>query len=343
MFKTVNRREFLKILSLGIMGCSVPREAFALMSNPENYDDYIRDYLFIVNTFDISHKDDAVDVSDYLFTMNKYGKPQSDNLLHAWDYLFNMNSTDETYNRDVVNEKEYQTKMKNFNKPHKDDIFVNEADYSTFKSALKRIKRVQQVMGHGHFQLLSLDDAIKAGRNHSSIGKFTEAEMNFMEMVFYKEASLYGFFGQKTLKNITQQIKSKEVFKVPYTGNYIYKGVPLEMYNKIKKQVGKKVTLTSGVRGIMKQFQLFLNKAYKKEGNLSLASRSLAPPGYSFHGNGDFDVGKAGFGIFNFTARFTTTDIYKRLCDLGYLKLRYPKENYLGVRFEPWHIKTSRG
>jgi hypothetical protein len=36
-----------------------------------------------------------------------------------------------------------------------------------------------------------------------------------------------------------------------------------------------------------------------------------------------------------------TTEGYKKLEDLGYLKLRYPLENHLGVRYEPWHIKVT--
>jgi len=99
--------------------------------------------------------------------------------------------------------------------------------------------------------------------------------------------------------------------------------------------------LTSGVRSVIKQFLLFLNKAYANDGNLSLASRQLAPPGYSFHGIGDFDVGQAGFGYYNFTEKFIATDVYKKLADLGYLTLRYPQDNMLGVRFEPWHIKVK--
>ena len=91
----------------------------------------------------------------------------------------------------------------------------------------------------------------------------------------------------------------------------------------------------------MKQFLLFLNKAYQNDGNISLASRSLAPPGYSFHGAGDFDVGQVGFGAANFTALFTTTPIYKRLSEIGYLMLRDPEENLLGMRFGPWHIKIT--
>ena len=99
--------------------------------------------------------------------------------------------------------------------------------------------------------------------------------------------------------------------------------------------------LTSGIRSIIKQYRLFLNKAYQCGGNFSLASRQVAPPGYSYHGLNDFDVGQAGFGELNFTEQFTGTEAYSRLADLGYLNLRYPQDNLLGVRFEPWHIMVS--
>ncbi len=92
---------------------------------------------------------------------------------------------------------------------------------------------------------------------------------------------------------------------------------------------------------MIKQFLLFLNKAYNYDGNLSLASRSLAPPGYSYHGIGDFDVGQVGLGADNFTQRFTTTEVYRKLKDLGYIKIRYVEDNMLGVRFEPWHINVG--
>ncbi len=236
--------------------------------------------------------------------------------------------------------KDYLNKMKYFNSPHRDDIKINRVEYKTLKSTITRLRRLQQFVGHGNFQLLSFDDGLNIARNYSHVGKFTNSELGFLEMIFYTEAVRYGFFGQKPLKKITNHIKEGNVIKIPYYGNYLYKGLPLETFQKIKKQLGEQVILTSGVRGVMKQFLLFLNKAYKKNGNLSLASRSLAPPGYSFHGTGDFDVGKAGFGIENFTERFTTTKVYRRLSELGYLKLRYPQNNLLGVRFEPWHVRV---
>ena len=71
------------------------------------------------------------------------------------------------------------------------------------------------------------------------------------------------------------------------------------------------MVLTSDVQGVMKQFLLFLNKLENSNGKLSLASRSLAPLGYSFHGNGDFDVGQKGYNAMNFTEKFTETTVYK--------------------------------
>jgi hypothetical protein len=196
-------------------------------------------------------------------------------------------------------------------------------------------------VGHGNFHLLNFDDALKIARNYSRVGRFPKAELHFLEMIFYESAALYGFFGEKPLKNLTARIKRYQVAKVPHTGNYLYKGLSVETYKKVKQALGDQVILTSGVRSIVKQFLLFLNKAYKSKGNLSLASRSLAPPGYSFHGIGDFDVGQVGFGAANFTERFTTTKVYRKLAHLGYVKLRYEQDNLLGVRFEPWHIKVK--
>ena len=237
--------------------------------------------------------------------------------------------------------RDYLHKMKHFKVPHKDDVQIDIIDYQTFESIVMRLRRLQQYVGHGNYQRSSFDYGLRIARNSSQVGAFSRAEIKFLEMVFYSEAKHYGFFGQKPLSKLTALIKKDEVVKIPYTGNYLYKGLPFETFNKIKQQIGEQVILTSGVRGVMKQFLLFLNKAYKHNGNLSLASRSLAPPGYSFHGIGDFDVGQGGFGVLNFTERFTTTEVFSRLNDLGYLKLRYPQKNMLGVRFEPWHIQIT--
>jgi hypothetical protein len=237
--------------------------------------------------------------------------------------------------------KDYLHKMRNFNVHHHGDICLQPREYALLKSCVHRFKRVQRTVGHGNFYLLSFDEAIRIARNYSRVGSFTKPELDFLEMIFYCDASHYGFFGNKPIKNITDRVRRGEVVKIPYTGNYLYKGAPFETYKAIMRAVGDGVVLTSGVRSVTKQFLLFLNKAFKNKGNLSLASRSLAPPGYSYHGIGDFDVGQAGLGADNFTDRFTTTAVYQRLNEHGYVRIRYPLDNLLGVRFEPWHIKVD--
>lgn len=237
--------------------------------------------------------------------------------------------------------KDYLHKMQNFNSFHENDIVLNKTQHLLLVSTLKRLKRLQRTVGYGNFHLLSLDDAIQISRNYSAIGRFKRAELNFMEMIFFENADIYGFHGQKPMQNITDRINQKNVVKIHGSGNYLYRGKPLITYNRIRKIMGDRVVLTSGIRSIVKQFLLFLDKAYSNGDNLSLASRSLAPPGYSYHSTGDFDVGQHGFGYDNFTERFTTTPVFKKLKELNYITLRYPSGNSLGVRFEPWHIKVT--
>lgn len=235
--------------------------------------------------------------------------------------------------------KDYLHKLRNFNEPHQSDVTLDSKELKTLESTVQRLTCLQRFIGHGNFSLLGFDRGLKIARTYSQVGRFTKSERSFMERIFYDNAQNYGFFDEKPLKNLTDRIEKKNTVKIPYTGNYLFKGLSLSTFKKIRKEAGDEVMLTSGVRGIMKQFLLFLNKAYRNNGNLSLASRSLAPPGYSYHGIGDFDVGQVGFGAENFTERFTDTRVYRKLSTLGYLKLRYPQKNMLGVRYEPWHIK----
>jgi D-alanyl-D-alanine carboxypeptidase len=236
--------------------------------------------------------------------------------------------------------KDYLFKMRHFNAHHDDDIYLSASDFQILKSALSRLKRLQRTVGHGNFYLLSFDDAVKIAHNYTRVSPFSPEELAFLEKIFYADSSIYGFLGEKPFKNLTDHIMRDRVVRDRASGNYLFKGKALETYRKIKKSLGDEVALTSGVRSVIKQFMLFLSKAYESDGNLSMASRSLAPPGYSFHGIGDFDVGQVGYGEFNFTERFTETNVFKRLVDMGFLRLRYHQDNMLGVRFEPWHIRV---
>jgi len=236
--------------------------------------------------------------------------------------------------------RDYLYKMKHFDERHAGDFQLERNLMPVLESAAMRLDRLQKTVGYGNFCLLDFDDALSVARNYASVGPFPKAELDFLEKIFHQDGTEYGFLGAKPLCGLTDRIKREEAVKIPGTGNYLFKGPPLETYHRIKGDIGEKVILTSGVRSLIKQFYLFLNKALECDGNLSQASRSLAPPGYSYHAVGDFDVGQTGYGTENFTNRFTVTEVFKRLEDLGYVCLRYTAGNHLGVRYEPWHIQV---
>lgn len=236
--------------------------------------------------------------------------------------------------------KDSLSKIKDFDRSYSDDIQLNPRMFRLLKSTVSRLGKLQRLVGYANFNLLGFDDALKYASRYSRVGSFPKQELDFIESIFFEDATHYGFLGHKVITDLTSRISSRETIKMPGTGHYLFKGQPLTTYNKIKKDVGSNVILTSGIRGVVKQIHLFLAKAVKTNGNLSQASRSLAPPGHSYHGIGDFDVGKIGFGENNFTAAFSETREYKKLRELGYIMIRYTKHNPYGVRFEPWHIKV---
>lgn len=227
-----------------------------------------------------------------------------------------------------------------FDQDFSDDIFFVGAKFEMVKHMAFKFHQVQNYVGQGNFNLLGIDEFLRYTEMAPGLNPLTREEKHFLEEIFYFDAVKYGFTGDKVFSHLTDNLRKSETIKIPYSGHFLRKGESLKLYQKVKEDVGSTLILTSGVRAIAKQFHLFLVKAIETKGNMSKASRSLAPPGYSFHGRGDFDVGKVGHGLRNFTDDFASTDEYKRLIDLGYVNIRYTESNTLGVRFEPWHIKV---
>jgi D-alanyl-D-alanine carboxypeptidase len=221
-----------------------------------------------------------------------------------------------------------------------DDVYLSKNQEALFNDVRKKIRRVRSTVGFGNFNLITFDEMIKTGKRYSKVGAFTPAEIDFLEALFYFDPSAIGFFGDRTCEKITDKIAHNDVRKIPYSGHYLFKGKVEEAYSRVVKDVGNSVILTSGVRSIVKQTDLFLSKLSSSKGNLSLASRSIAPPGYSYHSIGDFDIGKKGWGYKNFTAQFATTSEFFQMRKLKYIDMRYTIANRYGVRYEPWHIKV---
>ncbi len=227
-----------------------------------------------------------------------------------------------------------------FARDYSDDIFVSDHEQVLLQSVFLRLKNLQKTIGFGNFNLVSFDEALTYAKRFSAIGEFSPQELAFIEKVFFTDAANYGFYGSKVTEKLTTRFNKSDTVKIPASGHYIFKNESLAYYKKLKRDVGDSIILTSGIRSNVKQLYLFLAKTVRVKGNLSRASRSLAPPGYSYHGIGDFDVGRIGWGGKNFTDDFANTNEYKRMQDLGYIAIRYDHGNQLGVRFEPWHIKV---
>ncbi len=232
-------------------------------------------------------------------------------------------------------------KIKDFDRQYPGDFILKTEELQVLKTVSARLQRAQRFVGHGNFNLLSFDHLLLCGESYPAIGAFSPPELYFMEDIFFANAKRYGFYGERVTHDLTAIVPTRSIKKIGNTGHFLFRGQPLKKYESIRAELGSGITLTSGIRGIVKQTQLFLAKAVSVDGNLSQASRSLAPPGYSYHGSGDFDLGKVGFGLRNFTESFASTDEYKRLIDLGYVSIRYTETNPFGVRHEPWHIKIA--
>jgi hypothetical protein len=220
------------------------------------------------------------------------------------------------------------------------DIYLDSSFAPVFNSVRRKLRATQSYIGYGNFNIVAFDDVVKIARRTSRIGKFTKDELFFLESIFYYDPSSHGFYGRQISREITERINRKEVYKVPYTGHYLFKGKPLDTYNEMVGDIGKTLTLTSGIRSIVKQTKLFLDKVNSVDGNITVASKSLAPPAFTYHAIGDFDVGKKGFGHANFTERFALTEEFIKIRKLKYVDVRYTVNNKDGVRYEPWHITT---
>jgi hypothetical protein len=222
----------------------------------------------------------------------------------------------------------------------KKDIYIEDKYKNDFISVRKKLAAIQSYVGYGNFNITSFDYSLKIAKNVSSIGQFTKSELEFLESIFYYDPKMHGFYGERISKNITDKIDIKEVVKIPYTGHYLFRGHSEETYYKMVEDIGESMVLTSGIRSIVKQTKLFLDKLDSENGNFTVAAKSLAPPAYTYHTIGDFDVGKKGFGHANFTSRFALTQEFLAMRKLKYIDMRYTINNKDGVRYEPWHVKV---
>ncbi len=222
---------------------------------------------------------------------------------------------------------------------HDNSVWIQTEQIDVFLSVCQKIELVKRAVGYGNFNILSFDDMLKTALMYSHIGEFTKNELSFIEEMFYENPNKYGFYGRRTVPSLTTNINENDVIKIERTGHYLFRGHSEGSYERVIQDVGDSLMLTSGVRGVPKQMNLYFNKIKSTGGNITEAAHSLAPPAFSYHSIGDFDVGKKGWGYKNFTISFATTKEFWRLRQLSYISMRYTINNKDGVRFEPWHVK----
>jgi len=220
------------------------------------------------------------------------------------------------------------------------DVYMSSKDFEVLKSLNSRLKRLKRFVGFANFNLISFNQAFYYGRNYSTVGTFTKDEMTMVDRLFNENPNDYGFYGTKTCTNLNNIIARKEVNKIPRTGHYLFKGRAQNDYDNMINDIGDTLILTSGVRNVVKQMSLYTNKIQNSYGNMTRATRSIAPPAYSYHTISDFDVGRKGWGYKNFTSDFAYTTEFIQMKKLEYIGMRYKKDNSDGVRFEPWHVEV---
>jgi hypothetical protein len=331
---SVERRDFLKIFSVGTVAAMSGQLVHRGLSDSSGF---VQEHSglsgFVLEDVDTS----VLELADSIEFMSTTA-PSSSAYLNAFQAFAEQHTQVATSTSPDL--KQYLSKMANFERLDQGDKFLERKQYPVLISSFKRLDRVQNLVGHGNFNVISFDETLKYGKRYTSIGEFTRQEQDFLASLFSANASHYGFRGEKVTTELTANVPERARHKIRGTGHFLYRGESEALYRKLKRDLGNSVVLTSGIRSVVKQSHLFLAKTIQSKGNLSKASRSLAPPGHSYHGIGDFDVGKVGFGRKNFTEEFAATDEFKRLVDLGYVDIRYPRGNMFGVRYEPWHIKV---
>ncbi|MBX2810051.1 MAG: hypothetical protein KTR20_15640, partial [Cellvibrionaceae bacterium] len=155
-----------------------------------------------------------------------------------------------------------------FARDYADDLFVSAEDAGVLLSVFSRLQRVQNTIGYGHFNIVGFDQALAYAKRYSAVGEFTSQELTFIEKLFATNAHTYGFYGDKVSPQLTQVIKKADTVKIPVSGHYLFQNASLAYYQKLRKEVGESIILTSGIRGNVKQLYLFIAKAVSVKGNL---------------------------------------------------------------------------
>ena len=92
-----------------------------------------------------------------------------------------------------VNIKSYLQKMEYVENSHDEDVYLEARRYNILVSAFKSLGRVQNLVGHGNFNVLSFDEMLKYSRRYSSVGAFPELNRTFWNRYSVPTQNSMGF------------------------------------------------------------------------------------------------------------------------------------------------------
>ncbi len=292
--------------------------------------DFFR-YLVLFNSIILSQKMHASSQEDNIFDFFK-------NIFKEEKAINKIDEIQNTQNNAFIEEIVDNVHEEKYISPYK-EIYLDTKYEKILVSTQNKLNKIQSHVGYGNFNIISFDEILTLSKQNTFIKPFSKEELEFLEYIFYYDPEYHGFYGERISKSITETIDKRRIIKVPHTGHYLFKDGPYQTYLRMCDDIGSSLVLTSGIRSIVKQTKLFLDKLERENGNLSICSKSIAPPAFTYHTISDFDVGKKGFGYANFTSEFALTEEFFQMKKLDYIDIRYTVKNLDGVRYEPWHVK----
>lgn len=114
-----------------------------------------------------------------------------------------------------------------------------------------------------------------------------------------------------------------------------------ELNGRMKEEIGKELLVVSGYRSPTYQLLVFVNSYVRNNGcSIARTARYVTLPGYSEHGNPARQALDFGTKRGTYNGHFSRTQEYRWLVrnakQFGFM-FSYPRNNKVGVAYEPWH------
>ena len=87
--------------------------------------------------------------------------------------------------------------MIDFEQSHAADAYLEQDQYPILISSFKRIDRVQNLVGHGNFNVVSFDEMLGYGRRYGSVGELRRQKRRSLRSYLLRMHSVMVFWARK--------------------------------------------------------------------------------------------------------------------------------------------------